>query len=95
MTEMQLIGALGALLALIVGITTPFTKLTAAINKLVTSVELLKQTVEVFKDLFEKQEDINDDFDMRLDTLSSDLKEFMYECKVIQEKKKYYKDREP
>ena len=91
MTEMQLIGALGALLALIVGITTPFTKLTAAINKLVTSVELLKQTVEVFKDLFEKQEDINEEFEMRLDQINDDLKEFKHHC----EKVHYYKQREP
>ena len=85
------VGALATIGGLIILISTPFAKLTEAINRLVLSVELLKQTVEVFKDLFEKQEDINDEFETQINQIQDDLRDFKHHC----EKVHYYKDREP
>ena len=78
MNQAEIIGAVVLAIitigGLITAVSSPFTKLTEAINRLVISVELLKQTVEVFKDLFEKQEDINEEFDMEIKQIKDDFR---------------------
>ncbi len=70
-------------------------ELTKSINELTTTMKLFQQTFESFKDALQKQDEQNEEFEMRLDTMESDLKDFVHECKIYQaEKKHYYKDRE-
>ncbi len=70
-------------------------ELTKSINELTTTMKLFQQTFESFKDTLQKQEETNDEFEMRLDTMESDLKDFMHDCQIYRaEKKHFYKDRD-